>query len=418
MRRRRFLQLGAAAAAGATGAARALAAPAAGRVVIAGGGFAGSSCALRLRSLNPRLQVTLIDPQSSYVTCPMSNAALVGLRSMRSLRVTRHAIVRAGVRYLPRRVTAIDAERRTVTLAGGELIAYDKLVVAPGIRFRFGTPAGYDAAAAQRMPHAWEAGAQTELLAAQLRAMPAGGTVAISVPAGLMRCPPGPYERASLIACWLKQHKPRSKVLIFDSNNHFPRQDVFTAAWEALYPGLIEWVPSTQGGALTRVDVPASTLHSDSGAHRVAVANIIPPQAPGALAAQAGLATGHGWCPVNGASFESQVVPGIYVIGDAAIAGSMPKAASAAFSQAQRCATAIDAALAGREATLPELESVCYSLLAPDSALAIHARFALADGELQQLAPAAGQPAPAASPELAVEAAQWYQKICRDSFAV
>jgi NADPH-dependent 2,4-dienoyl-CoA reductase/sulfur reductase-like enzyme len=317
---------------------------------------------------------------------------------------------------LRRRVAAIDAERRTVTLAGGELIAFDKLVVAPGIRFRFGTPAGYDAAAAQSMPHAWEAGGQTELLAAQLRAMPAGGTVAISVPAGLMRCPPGPYERASLIAYWLKQHKPRSKVLIFDSNNHFPRQDVFTAVWEALYPGLIEWVPSTQGGALTRVDVPAMTLHSASGAHRVAVANIIPPQAPGVLAAQAGLATGHGWCPVDEASFESQVLPGTYVIGDAAIAGSMPKAASAAFSQAQRCATAIVAALDGREATPTELESVCYSLLSPDSALAMRAHFVLQDGELRQLAPAADQPPPAASAALAVEAAQWYQNMCRDSF--
>jgi sulfide dehydrogenase [flavocytochrome c] flavoprotein chain len=417
MRRRQFLQLGAAAAAGATSALRALSAPGGRRVVIAGGGFAGSSCALRLRSLNPTLQVTLIDPQSRYVTCPMSNAALIGLRSMRSLTVTRHAIVRAGVRYLNQRVAALDAERRTVTLGSGEHIAYDKLVVAPGIRFLFGTPAGYDEAAAQRMPHAWEAGSQTELLTAQLRAMPAGGTVAISVPAGLMRCPPGPYERASLIAYWLKQHKPRSKVLIFDSNNHFPRQELFTAAWQALYPGMIEWVPSTEGGAVTRVDVAASTLHSASGAHRVAVANIIPPQAPAALAAQAGLASGHGWCPVDGASFESQLLPGIYVIGDAAIAGSMPKAASAAFSQGQRCATAIAAALDGREATPPELESICYSLLSPDSALAIHAHFALTDGELQQLAPAADQPAPAASAELAVEATQWYQKICRDSFA-
>ena len=323
MRRREFLRRGALAAGAASWQARgSCAAVDAPRVVIIGAGFAGGACALQLRRVNPSLHITLIDPDLRYVTCPMSSAVLVDLRSMGSITVTRAGMRRAGVHYRGERVTAIDPGKRRVRLRGGGEIGYDRLVVAPGIRLLFGTPEGYDAAAALRMPHAWQAGAQTQLLAAQLHSMSDGGTVAISVPSGLMRCPPGPYERASLIAHWLKQHRPRSKVLLFDANNQFPRQDLFTAAWQELYPGMIEWIPPAEGGAVMRVDVRTSTLYTASGAHRVALANIIPPQAPGQLALDAGLASGHGWCPVKPASFESELMDNVHVIGDACIAGA------------------------------------------------------------------------------------------------
>src|SRR5450432_1739050 len=276
-RRREFLQ---AMALGACATRRAWSmSPAKPRVIIAGGGFGGASCALHLRRLNPAIEVLLIDPDERYVTCPMSNEVVVGLRTLRSITIARDGLRRAGVSVVRDRVVAVDAEHRRVRLQNSAPVAYDRLVVAPGIRFLWGTPEGYDEAAVQIMPHAWQAGAQTGLLAAQLGAMSDGGVVAISVPAGLMRCPPGPYERASLIADWLKRHKPRSKVLIFDANNHFPRQDVFSHAWQGLYPGMIEWIPPTQGGLVLRVDVKKMTLYTTSGARRVSVANIIPPQA-------------------------------------------------------------------------------------------------------------------------------------------
>ncbi len=166
-----------------------------------------------------------------------------------------------------------------------------------------------------------------------------------------MRCPPGPYERASLVAEFLAKHKPRSKVLIFDANNRFPRQDAFTTAWKEIYGDRIEWIPVTEGGAVERVDVRTNTLYTASGAHHVAVANVIAPQAPGAFALDAGLASGHGWCPVDPTTFESMNVPRVHVIGDACIADAMPKAASAALSQATQCAAAIVARFANRAPT-------------------------------------------------------------------
>jgi sulfide dehydrogenase [flavocytochrome c] flavoprotein chain len=418
MRRRTFLQLSA----GTAGAAtlhRAYAAPSPirvkAKVVVVGGGFAGATCALSLRHLNPAIEVTLVDPDERYVTCPMSNSALVGLREMKSITVTRHGLERAGVRYVRGRVASIDAELRRARLDGGAVLAYDRLVMAPGIRLLWGKPQGYDAAAAQVMPHAWQAGVQTEILATQVRAMRNGGVVAICVPAGPMRCPPGPFERASLIAGYLQQNKPRSKVLIFDSNNRFPRQEAITHAWQSLYPGMIEWIPVIEDGAVVRVAPAKRVLYTSHGAHRVDVANIIPAQAPGLLAVQAGLASDHGWCPIRPETFESLVVANVHVIGDACIADPMPKAASAANSQGKHCAQVIAAVFAGREPPAPQFESVCYSMLASDSALSIHGRFQLADGVIRQM-PGLEDLGSVPSRQEARNADSWYTSIVADSF--
>jgi NADPH-dependent 2,4-dienoyl-CoA reductase/sulfur reductase-like enzyme len=411
--RRRFLQGAALAALGSTSIARAAARRA--RVVVVGGGFGGASCALQLRRLDPAIDITLVDPDERYVTCPMSDAALVGWRSMQSITISRAGLARAAVRHVRDRVAAIDAQARQVRLASSKTLAYDRLVVAPGIRFLWDRIEGYGEAASQRMPHAWRAGAQTDLLAAQLRAMDDGGVFGICVPSGLMRCPPAPFERASVVAEYLKQHKPRSKVLIFDANNHFPKQDVFAAAWQELYPGMIEWIPATEGGAVERVDASNMTLYTSRGAQRVAVANVIPHQAPGMLAVDAGLASAHGWCPVVAGTFESTLVANVHVIGDSCIAGAMPKSASAAHSQAMQCARAIAASLHGRELLPPEFESVCYSLLGRDRALAIHGRFSVADGEIRQVDIPSGTDIGSAQAQARM-AAQWYDTIVAESF--
>jgi len=382
------------------------------RVVVVGAGFAGSACALALRRLAPSCAITVVDPHRRYVTCPMSNAVLAELRTLESLALGRAGLERAGIRYIEDSVTDIDVGTQTARLLRSNPLHYDRLVVAPGIRLLYGQPEGYDQAAAVEMPHAWEAGYSTRLLAHYLRGVPDGGTVAISVPGGLMRCPPGPYERASLMAYWLKSHRARCKVLIFDSNNHFPRQDVFTAAWAELYPGMIEWIQPTQGGEVTRVDVAARTLHSSSGAHRVSLANIIPPQAPGLVARINNLCSDHGWCPVDPVTFESQLAAHVHVIGDACIAGAMPKAASAARSQALQCAAAILASLQDRQAAPGELASVCYSLLSASTGLAMHARFRVNGDRIEQIEGSAGSAAATAAAAAHVaEASAWYQEI-------
>jgi NADPH-dependent 2,4-dienoyl-CoA reductase/sulfur reductase-like enzyme len=384
-------------------------------VVVVGGGFAGASCALSLRHLNPSIRVTLVDPDDRYVTCPMSNSVLVGLRSLKSISVSRGGLGRAGVNYVCDRIDSIDTQRRRARLAGGAEFQYDSLVMAPGIRFLWGQPEGYDQAAAKVMPHAWQAGEQTEILASQLRTMRSGGVVAISVPPGPMRCPPGPFERAGLIADFLKENKPRSKVLIFDSNNHFPKQDTFTDAWHSLYPGMIEWIPVVDGGAVVRVEPSEKVLYTSHGAHRVDVANIIPPQAPGLLAVKAGLASDHGWCPIKPETFEASAVPNVHVIGDACIAGPMPKAASAAMSQATQCARAIVAALEGRGPPTPAFESVCYSMLARGRALSIHGRFQMVGGVIQQVSGAQNTGFVEAVQE-ARNAEIWYRSIVSEAF--
>jgi sulfide dehydrogenase [flavocytochrome c] flavoprotein subunit len=391
------------------------------RVVVIGGGFAGASCALHLRALDAALEVELIDPDRAYVTCPMSNGALIGLRTLETLTVPRTGLEGHGVRVIRDRVASIDAERRRVHLSHGPARVYDRLVFAAGIRFLWGRPQGYTEAVAAALPHAWQAGPQTRILAAQIAGLRAGGVVAISVPAGPMRCPPGPFERASLVADYLKRRNARAKVIILDANNHFPKQDVFTDAWRDLYPGIIEWIPVVDGGAVDRVDPGAMTLYTSRGAVRADVINIIPPQAPAQLAVEAGLASDHGWCPVDPEGFESTLVPNVHVIGDACIADPMPKAASSANAQAKRCARAIVLALRGRETRAEPLESVCYSLLAADRALSIHARFEIADGTLKTAAtaPTGTPPAdPAPSAAEVQNAVAWYAGIVADSFGV
>ena len=383
------------------------------KVVIVGGGFAGASCALHLRRVKPAIDVTLVDPASRYVTCPMSNSVLVGLRDFDSIVVQRPGLRRAGIRVVRDRAVTVDARQRLVRLAGGSALSYDRLIMAPGIRFLWQRIQGYTEAAAQLMPHAWVAGSQTKILAARLQQVRDGGVVAISVPAGPMRCPPGPFERASLIAGFLQQRKRRCKVLIFDANNRFPKQDVYYAAWAKLYPGMIEWISVLEDGAVVRVDPAAMTLFTSHGAHRVDVANVIPPQAPAALAVEAGLASARGWCPVKPDTFESTLMPDVHVIGDACIADPMPKAASAANAQAKVCALAVAASFDGGEPPAASLESVCYSLLGAGRAISIHGKFAMVDGVLRQLPVPDAELSPS---EEAASAEAWYEGIVADSF--
>jgi sulfide dehydrogenase [flavocytochrome c] flavoprotein subunit len=270
------------------------------------------------------------------------------------------------------------------------------------------------------LPHAWQAGAQTELLRRQLEAMEDGGTVVMTVPANPYRCPPGPYERASLIAHYLKTRKPRSKLLVLDAKDAFSKQRLFEAAWAALYPGLLEYVPLSGGGRVTGVDVAAREVVTEFGNHAGAVVNVIPPQRAGALAQIAGAADRSGWCPVDPASFESRLLPNIHVIGDACIAGAMPKSAFAANAQARVCADAIARLLRGATVPEPRLLNTCYSLVAPGYGISVAGVYRPAEGVLADI-PGAGGTSPLDAPASFREAEasyaeDWFETITADAF--
>jgi NADPH-dependent 2,4-dienoyl-CoA reductase/sulfur reductase-like enzyme len=389
---------------GAAGAAIAAALPrvaaaegAAGRVAVIGGGFAGTACARTLKRLDPRLAVTVIESGPTFTACPSSNEVVVGLRDLTAQQFGYDAVRRDGVAVAELRAFSVDPQGRTIKLSDKSLLPYDKLVVAPGIDFRWGALPGYDEAAATRMPHAWKAGPQTVLLRQQLEAMRDGGLVVIAAPENPYRCPPGPYERASLIAHYLKTRKPRSKLLILDAKDSFSKQKLFQNAWAALYPGLIEWVPLSSGGKVTGVDILAHTLATDFASHKPDVANVIPPQRAGHIAELAGVVDKTGWCPVDPVTFASTLQRDIHVIGDAAIMGAMPKSAFAANSQAKVCAAAVAALLAGRDPETPKLVNACYSLVAPGYGISVAGVYQAADGKLVEI-PGSGGTSPLDAP--------------------
>lgn len=391
------------------------------RVVIAGGGYGGATCAKYLRFFDAGLDVTLVEPSRRYATCPLSNSVICGLVDESHTRLGYAGLAQLGVRVIHDAVRVIHPEKRTVTLAGGATLPYDRLVVSPGVSFRWNHVfSGYDERAALSMPHAWSGGSQVMLLKKQLAAMADGDLFAIVVAALPFRCPPGPYERASLIAHYFKSAKPRSKVLILDANEHFSKQDLFEEAWDALYPGRITRIPISAGGLVNRIDSRRMSIHAEAGEFRVAAASVIPFQQAGRLAVSHALADATGWCPVDHQTFESTQVPGIHVLGDSCLAGAMPKSASSANSQAKACSLAITALLRDREPGAMIYHNTCYSLAAPDYGVSITDMYRYEDKRLRVVQRAGGL-SPLGAPleyraREAVYARDWFTAINADSF--
>jgi len=298
-RRRTLLKLAAAAGLAPAGLAPVIGrAQGIGRVVVIGGGFGGATCARVLKKLQPILNVTLVEPSKVFTSCPFSNEVIAGQRDIKQQQFGYDAIARDGVVVAQTSATSVDPTQHRVTLADGNTLAYDRLVIAPGIDIDWKALPGYDEAAAEKMPHAWKAGDQTLLLRRQLEAMEDGGVVVISAPANPYRCPPAPYERASQIAWYLKTKKPRSKVLLLDAKDSFSQQRLFQNAWSELYPAMIEWVSLSQGGNVTSVEPATRTFVTDFDKHRGDVANVVPPQKAAVITMKAGVADRTGWCPV------------------------------------------------------------------------------------------------------------------------
>jgi NADPH-dependent 2,4-dienoyl-CoA reductase/sulfur reductase-like enzyme len=388
--RRDFIRTAAAGASAALFPLPALAQNAGGRVVVVGGGFAGATCARVLKRLDPRINVTLVEASSTFTACPFSNDVIAGLRDIAAQRFDYKKVAADGVTMAFGTASGADPQARTVTLADGTRISYDRLVLAPAVDIRWDALPGYTEAAAEIMPHAWKAGEQTLLLRRQLEAMEDGGLVVISAPANPYRCPPGPYERASLIAYYLKTKKPRSKVLVLDAKDAFSKQRLFQDAWKELYGDRIEWVSLSNGGMVTSVEPATKTFVTDFERHTSAVGNVIPPQKAARIAEVAGATDRTGWCPVDPVTFESKQQPNIHVIGDAAIMGAMPKSAFSANSQAKVCAAALARLLAGQKPEEPRPINTCYSLAAPDYGISVAAVYRPKDGILVEVENAGG----------------------------
>jgi sulfide dehydrogenase [flavocytochrome c] flavoprotein subunit len=392
------------------------------RVVVVGGGVGGATAARYIRMFDPSIEVTLVEPNQHYYTCFMSNEVLSGERTLDSLKFGYDGLAKQGVKVIQKAATAIDAAAKKVTLDGGQVLEFDRCVVAPGVEIKFASVAGYSEEAAQKMPHAWKAGPQTELLRKQLEGMKDGGLVVIAAPADPFRCPPGPYERASLIAHYLKQHKPKSKVLILDAKEKFAKQGLFMEGWKALYGDMIEWVPASKEGKVTKVDVASMTVFAGEleNAHKADVASIIPAQSAGKIAQVSGLTDDKGWCPVDPASFESKLQKGVHVIGDACIAAPMPKSAYAANSQAKVCASAVVAALSGGKAPTPAFTNTCYSILGQGYAISVAGVYKIIDGKLDAVKDSGGVSPTGAPPEVrkreVAYAHSWFKNITHDIF--
>src|SRR3979490_1898861 len=390
------------------------------RIVVIGGGFGGAGCARALRQIDPKLQVTLIEPNGTFVACPFSNEVIAGLRDIEAQQFSYDRIAAGGVTVLAQAAVKINPQARIVSLADGASLGYDRLVLAPGIDVRFDALPGYDEAAAAKMPHASKAGEQTLLVRKQLEAMDDGGLVVIAAPANPYRCPPGPYERASLIAHYLKTKKPRSKLIILDAKDTFSKQRLFQNAWKELYPGMIEWISLSQGGKVNAVDPATNTLITDFGNHTAQVANVIPPQRAGRIAALAGAADNTGWCAIDPVTFESRSAPNIHVIGDACLAGAMPKSAFSANAQAKACASAVAALIAGRSPDAPKLINTCYSLAAPGYGISVAGVYQPKNGLLADVEGAGGvSPADASRDFRAREAdyaQSWFATITAEVF--
>jgi sulfite dehydrogenase len=368
--RRDFLKLTAAAAT-LSAAGRATAASK-GRVVIVGGGFGGATAAKYIRMWDPSIDVVLVERESAFVSCPISNLVIAGFATMQEITTGYEGLGRHGIRVVHDDAVAVDPGKRTVRLARGGDLTYDRLVVSPGVDFTFGDVSGYESAmAAGRVLHAWKAGPQTVALRKQLEQMKDGGVFVISVPFTPYRCPPGPYERASVVAAYFKQAKPRSKILILDANPDVSsKPGLFKAAWKDLYGGIIEYRENSKA---VGIDASTMTVKLEVEDVKGDVLNVIPPQGAGDIAHKAGLVTAtNRWCDIDWRTMESKLVKGVHVLGDATLAAAgMPKSGSMANNHAKIAAAAIVEILNGREPQPVQILNTCYSFVSQKEAIRV-----------------------------------------------
>jgi NADPH-dependent 2,4-dienoyl-CoA reductase/sulfur reductase-like enzyme len=358
------------------------------KVVVIGGGPGGATVAKYVaKDSSGAIEVTLVEPARAFTTCFFSNLYLGGVRSWESITHRYDKFASAyGIKLVHQAAAAVDRERKIVRLADGSELPYDRLVVSPGIDLKFDSVPGYSEAAAEVMPHAWKAGPQTQLLKTKLDAVPDGGLIIMIAPPNPYRCPPGPYERVSMMAHVLKSAgKTKARIIVLDPKDRFSKQALFQEGWEKHYPGMVEWQDPKMHGGIKGVDPSAMTVRTDLETHKANLVNIIPAQTAGKIALEAGLANQSGFCPIDPASMKSANDPNIYVVGDACIPGDMPKSGFAANSQAKVAALMIRGELAQSRTFPARYTNTCWSLITPDDCVKVGGRYEAADGKIKEV---------------------------------
>lgn len=345
------------------------------RVVVVGGGAGGATAARYIaKDSKGAMDVTLIEPTRKYYTCFFSNLYLGGFKEIEDIGHTYGGLAAGGVNVVHDWAIGVDRDAKTVALAGGGSVPYDKLILSPGIDFVEGAVEGWGLGAQNAMPHAYKAGSQSELLKAQLMAMPEGGVFAMVAPPNPYRCPPGPYERVSMVAHFLKQNNPTAKIIVADPKPKFSKMGLFQEGWANHYEGMVDWIGEDFGGGNVSVDPGAMTVTIDSEETKVDVCNVIPAMKAGRIADLAEVTDGN-WAPVNAADMSTKADADIYVLGDASSQGDMPKSGFSANSQAKVCANAVRGALTGSKVFPAKFSNTCWSLIAPNDGVKVGATY-------------------------------------------
>lgn len=383
---RRKFSAGLLAAAGVVGMPGVLRAQAKPRVVVIGGGPGGATVAKYVaRDSQGAVEVTMIEPLETFVTCFHSNLYLGDMRSFESI-CHGYKLGSYGVKHVRQFAAAIDRDKKEVKLADGSAVPYDRLVMAPGIDIKFDSVPGYSEAAAEIMPHSWKPGAQTKLVKKQLDALQDGATIVMVAPPNPYRCPPGPYERVSVMAKVLKaKGHTRSKIIVLDPKDKFSKMALFQEGWQKHYPGMVEWMDPKMHGGIKGVDPQAMTVTTDFETIKADMVNVIPAQMAGKIAREAGLVNETGYCPIDATNMKSAIDPNIYVLGDASIAGAMPKSAFAANSQAKVVANAVRGELTGSRTFPARYANTCWSVVAQDDTVKIGGRYEPKDGKIVEI---------------------------------
>ena len=352
------------------------------RVVVIGGGAGGATAARYIaKDSDGAIDVTLVEPTRTYFTCFFSNLYIGGFKEISDIGHTYGKLAAAGINVLHDWAVDVDRDAKTVTLAGGSTLPYDKLILSPGIDFVDDAVEGWSIEAQNAMPHAYKAGSQSELLRAQLEAMPEGGTFAMVAPPNPYRCPPGPYERVSMVAHFMKENNPTAKIIVADPKPKFSKMSLFQEGWNKHYPGMVDWIGEEFGGGNVSVDPANMTVTIDGEETQVDVCNVIPAQKAGRIAEMAGVTDGN-WAPVNPADMSARADADVYVLGDSAEQGDMPKSGFAANSQAKVCANAVRGALTGSKVFPAKYSNTCWSLIATDDGVKVGATYEPTDEKI------------------------------------
>ncbi len=353
------------------------------KVVVVGGGPGGATVA-KYVAKDGGIDVSLVEPAKRFTTCFHSNLYLGGFKTWEEITHSYDKIAKAyGIKHVRLKATTIDREKKLVHFASGRSLPYDRLVLAPGIDIKFDSVPGYSEEVSKRLPHAWQAGAQTQLLKRQLNALSDGATIVMIAPPNPYRCPPGPYERVSMMAHVLKAkgHK-KSRIVIIDPKENFSKQGLFMEGWQKHYPGMIEWQDAKMHGGVKNVDAKSMTVKTDLAEYKAQLINVIPAQMAGKIARDAGLANASGFCPINPENMRSATDANVYVVGDACIPGDMPKSGFSANSQAKVAAMMIRGELANGRTFPARYTNTCWSLIETDDTVKVGGSYAAKDGKI------------------------------------